>query len=247
MKKDQNTLDAEERKQIPIDKYYMGDDQLKSIALMIAGSDRIKYNITEMPAIFNEFRDSFKTKGGIMALKNHADLCAAAGIVKAEFSEAIGTDHPLWGTLESSVVVTEVDADVGGTHVSGDSDSMTMTDADTSPDLNDRSVQLLKQLGFSSSGPGVRGTSASAGSASAGSGDNVPNARPCAYSDFRLDSRASHGEADAAAAGLSTRMGWRKANVPGGFVMELPYGAAGPAPVSTEATHHDEPKAKLFT
>ena len=65
VKKDQETLDAEERKQIPIDKYYMDDDQLKSIALMIAGSDRIKYNITEMPAIFNEFRDSFKIKGGV--------------------------------------------------------------------------------------------------------------------------------------------------------------------------------------
>ncbi len=59
VKKDQETLDAELQERIPIDKYYMDDDQLKSIALMMANSDRIQRNITEMPAIFNEFRDSF--------------------------------------------------------------------------------------------------------------------------------------------------------------------------------------------
>ena len=227
----------------------MDDDQLQSIALVIANSDRILHNITEMPAIFNEFRDSFKIRGGVLSVKNNVDVCTAAEVAKAEFSGTIEAGHPLWGTLESSVVVTEVDADVGGTHVSGASGSTTIADADMSPDLNDRSVQLLRQLGFSASGQGVRGTSASARSASAGSGDVNPTARPCAYSDFRLDDRApvSHGEADAAAAGLSTRMGWKRADVPGGFVMQLPYGAAGPAPAPSEATPHDEPKAKMWT
>ncbi len=93
----------------------------------------------------------------------------------------------------------------------------------------------------------MRGTSASAGSTGARSGDNVPDARPCPYADYCLDARASHGAADVAAAGPTTRLGWRKADVPGGYALELPFGAAGPAPVSTEATHHDEPKARLNT
>ncbi len=109
----------------------------------------------------------------------------------------------------------------------------------------------------------MRGTSASAGSAGAGNRDNTPDAQPCPYSDFHLSNRASHGDADGAAVGPSTRLGWSEADVPGGFALELPPGAAGaaanifgqwsggsdagPAPVSTEATHQDESDARLNT
>ena len=153
----------------------------------------------------------------MLRLKNNADICTAAEVAMTEFSGTIESDHPLWETLDSSVVVTEVDADVVGTHVSGASGSMTTADSDMSSDLNDQSIQLLRQLKFSASGQGVRGTSASAGSASAGSRDVNPTAHPCAYSDIRLDDRApvSHGEDDAAAAGLSTRAGWKRADVHG--------------------------------
>ncbi len=100
------------------------------------------------------------------------------------------------------------------------------------------------------SGCSVGGTPASAENVSAGSshGDLT---QPCSYSDVRLNSRAqsSHGdEADAAAAGgLSTRASWNKADVPGGFVMRLPDGAAGPAPPHSEAEVQAEAKAKFST
>ncbi len=100
------------------------------------------------------------------------------------------------------------------------------------------------------SGCSVGGTPASAENVSAGSshGDLT---QPCSYSDVRLNIRtqSSHGdEADAAAAGgLSTRASWNKADVPGGFVMRLPDGAAGPAPPHSEAEVQAEAKAKFST
>ncbi len=164
------------------------------------------------------------------------------------------------------MVVTDADADVGDTHVSEGSGTATVADVSMSPDLNDRSETTSAGrpvLEFGSSGPGVRGTSASAGSAGAGNRDNTPDAQPCPYSDFRLSNRASHGDADGAAVGPSTRLGWREADVPGGFALELPPGAAGaaanifgewsgggdagPAPASTEAMHQDESDAAVKT
>ncbi len=68
----------------------------------------------------------------MLSLKNNVDVCTAAEVAKAEFAGTVEADHPLWGTLGSSVVVTEVDADVGGTHVSGASGSTTIADADMS-------------------------------------------------------------------------------------------------------------------
>ena len=43
------------------------------------------------------------------------------------------------------------------------------------------------------------------------------------------------------------RASWSKADVPGGFVMRLPGGAAGPAPPPSEAGVQAEAKANLFT
>ena len=140
VKKDQDTLDAEFDGRISTSKYYMDDDEMKRIVLMIANSDRILHNITTMPAIFNDFRDSFKMGSGVLRLKDNADICTAAEVARTEFSGAIEPDHPLWGTLDSSVVVTEVDADVVGTHVSGASGSMTTADSDMSSDLNEQSI-----------------------------------------------------------------------------------------------------------
>ena len=203
---------------------------------MIAVSDRAQHRITDMPALFNiEFRNSFKTKRGTLALENNVDLRAAAGIAEAEFSEFIGPGHPLRGALESTTVVTDADADVGDTHVSESSGTTTVADVSMSPDLNDRSETASAGrplLEFGPRGPGVRDTSASAGSAGAGNRDNTPDAHHCPYSDIRLSNRASHGDADAAAVGSSMRPGWSepfhpKAGVPGGFA--LPPGATGAA------------------
>ena len=128
-KKDQETLDVEERRDAQKDRHYLSDDQLKMFALMISVSDRIKHNITDMPALFNiEFRNSFVARSGALALENNDDLHAAAVIAKAEFSEIIGPGHPLQGTLASTTVVTDADADVGDTHISGSSEMTTAAD-----------------------------------------------------------------------------------------------------------------------
>ncbi len=183
--------------------------------------------------------------------------------------ESIGPSHPLRGTLESSMVVTDADADVGDTHVSGSSGTTTVADVSMSLDLNDRSETASAgrpMLEFGPRGPGVRGTSASAGSAGAGNRDNTPDAHPCPYSDIRLSNRASHGDADAAAVGSSMRPGWSepfhpKAGVPGGFALppgavgaaaaifgEWPGGgAAGPALIPREAVHREESDAAVHT
>ncbi len=141
---------------------------------------------------------------------------------------------------------------------------MTVADVSMSPDLNDRSETASAgrpTLEFGPRGPGVRGTSASAGSAGAGDRDNTPDAQPCPYSDIRLSNRASHGDADAAAVGSSTRPGWNEADVPGGFALppgavgaaaaifgEWPGGgAAGPALAPTEAIHREESGAAVQT
>ena len=153
------------------------------------------------------------------------------------------------------MVVTEGDADFVGTQVSGASGSTAAADSDMSPDLNEQSLRLLRQLKFDprkteESGPSVGGTPASAENVSAGSSDVDLTAQPCSYSDVRLNSRAqsSHGdEAAAAADGLSTRASWKKAEVPGGFAMQLPHGAAGPAPPQSEAEVQAEAKAKMWT
>ncbi len=142
-----------------------------------------------------------------------------------------------------------------GTHVSGASGSTAAADSDMSPDLNEQSLRLLRQLKFDprntdESGPSVGGTPASAENVSAGSSDVDLTAHPCSYSDVRLNSRAhvSHGdEAAAAADGLSTRASWTRAEVPGGFAMQLPHGAAGPAPPQSEAEVQAEAKAKMWT
>ena len=139
---------------------------------MISANDRIKHNITDLPALFNtEFRNSFVTKRGVLALENNDDLHVAAGIAKAEFSEIIGPGHPLQGTLESTTVVTDAEADVGDTHASGSSGTTTVADVSMSLDLNDRSETASAGkplLEFGPRGSGVRDTSASAGSAGAG-------------------------------------------------------------------------------
>ena len=102
------------------------------------------------------------------------------------------------------------------------------------------------------SGSSVGGTPASAENVSAGS-SHVDLTQPCSYSDVRLNGRAqsSHGDDAAAAAadagGLSTRASWNKADVPGGFAMRLPDGAAGPAPPHFEAEVPAEAKAKFYT
>ena len=209
--KDRETLDAEERGIALKDQHYMSDDQMKMLALLIAVQDRIENSITDMPALNNiEFRHSFVAASGALALEDNTDLHAAAEIAKADFSKIIGPGHPLERTLEGATVVTVADTDVGDTHVGGSSGTTTAADVSMSLGLNDRSdtvaaetLSVCAAAGrplFEFGPSGVRDTSASAGRADAGSGDNASDARPSPYSDFRLSSRASHGEADAAGA-----------------------------------------------
>jgi hypothetical protein len=54
--------------------------------------------------------------------------------------------HPLWDTLDASAVVTEGNADVLGTDVSGASEHTTAGHSGLFSDLNDESLRLLKQL-----------------------------------------------------------------------------------------------------
>ncbi len=88
IKKDQETLKAEFDDKIPRNKRYMGDEEMKRIVLMVANSDRISHNITSVPAIFEEFRNSFKVGSGVLMLKNNEDFCAAANAARIEFASA---------------------------------------------------------------------------------------------------------------------------------------------------------------
>jgi hypothetical protein len=261
-KKNKEILDAELEHNLPRNKFYMSDEELKRLVLMVANSDRITHNITSVPAIFDEFRNTFQLKQGQMMLRDNDDFCAAANAARVEFACAYNHCHPLWDTLDASEVVTEDNADVLGTDVSGASGHTTTDHLGLFSDLNDESLRLLKQLKLDmrrteASGLSVVGTPAPAGSVSVGSshGDLT---QPRSY-----DSRAqsSHGDdADAAAAGgLSTRamFDWdalelsedssSRADVPGDFAMRFPGGAAGPAPPPSEAGVQPEAKAKLWT
>ena len=82
--KTQDGLEKEDNGLADPRQYYMDDDHLKFIALIIAVADRRKHNITSTPALSNEsFRNSFSAGGGAMlALTNNADLVSAAEITR---------------------------------------------------------------------------------------------------------------------------------------------------------------------
>ena len=73
------------------DEYYMGDDELKFLALLVAVEDRRRHNITDMPALSNvELRSSFTAgRGATLALENNADLISAAETARRNFSHLI--------------------------------------------------------------------------------------------------------------------------------------------------------------
>ena len=88
--KSQETLGAEERGSAKQDEYYMSDDELKFVTLLVAVEDRRRHNITDMPALSNvEFRSSFTAgRGATLALENN-DLISAAETARRNFSHLI--------------------------------------------------------------------------------------------------------------------------------------------------------------
>jgi hypothetical protein len=96
-KKTEEILDAELVHNAPRNMYYMDDEELKRIVLMVANHDRITHNITSVPAIFGEFQHMVQLKRGQMMLRDNDDLCAAANAAKVEFAGAYAHSSSVMG------------------------------------------------------------------------------------------------------------------------------------------------------
>ncbi len=204
----EKTLDAEEKGSVRKDLYYLTDDQLKMFALLTAVEDRKKHNLTDMPALNNmEFRNSFMAGGGVsLALENNTDLISAAEIARDNFSHIIGSGCPLERTLAGATVTIDVDTDVGDTHVRGDAEVTIVSTGDRGPAGMSLDVDpATPDHSDFSRDEGSSSLPSSSGRADAGSRANASDARPCSYTDVRLDQRSSHGDA---AAGPPDLVGW---------------------------------------